>query len=125
MNAIGVRIISLRESYKLTQEALASSLGISRASLSHYEKLRREPDFKTIQRIADFFNVSVDYLLGRTSNPKMVLDETVKDFVDNLELSDRNIMEKFSLIIDGRELSEEETKSFIAFVRAQRLMKTN
>lgn len=123
MNSIGLRIMSLRESHKLTQETLAGRLGISRASLSHYEKLRREPDFSTIQKIADFFNVSVDYLLGRTSNPKMVLDENVKNFVDNLELSDRNLMQKFSLIIDGRELSEEEAKSFIAFVRAERSMR--
>lgn len=123
MTSIGLRIMSLRERNHLTQETLAGSLGISRASLSHYEKMRREPDFNTIQKIADFFKVSIDYLLGRTSNPNMVLDENVKDFVDHLELSDRNIIDRFSLIIDGRELSEEEAKSFIAFVRAERSMK--
>lgn len=50
----------------------------------------------------------------------MVLDECVKDFLDHLELSDGAILEKFKLVIDGRELTEEEAKRFIAFVRAER-----
>ncbi|MFX4261030.1 helix-turn-helix domain-containing protein [Pelotomaculum propionicicum] len=61
------RLISLRKSKKLTQIKLAKILKISRGALSMYEIGQREPDYATLQRIADYFNVSTDYLLGRTN----------------------------------------------------------
>lgn len=61
----GSRIALLRDKRRLKQEELAHVLGISRASLSHYEQNRREPDHETLIRIADFFQVSIDYLVGR------------------------------------------------------------
>lgn len=120
MTILGRRITELRESRKMTQEELAKKLNISRASLSHYEKNRREPDYETLQKIADYFQVSIDYMFGRTANSKEILDEQVRDFVDSLELSDSNILESFTLTIDGRELTDEEARRFIAFVRAER-----
>lgn len=65
----GERIALLRTEAGLTQEELADKIGISRASLSHYEKNRREADYNTLIRFADFFDVSVDYIIGRTNNP--------------------------------------------------------
>ncbi|MDR6552312.1 helix-turn-helix transcriptional regulator [Paenibacillus qinlingensis] len=120
MTKYGDRIAFLRERHALTQEDLANKLGISRASLSHYETSRREPDYTTINKIASFFHVSIDYLLGRTNQSDRILDEEVRDFVDNLELSDEKIMEKFALTIDGKKLSPDEARRFIAFVRAER-----
>lgn len=119
----GDRIAHLREKRGLTQEELSVKLGISRAALSHYETNRREPDYDTLGNIANFFNISLDYLLGRTNNPESVLDQDVRDFVDSLELSDESILEKFDLTVDGRKLTVEEAKRFIAFVRADRSMK--
>jgi transcriptional regulator with XRE-family HTH domain len=119
----GDRIALLREKNGLTQEELSAKLGISRAALSHYETNRREPDYNTLQKIADFFEVSIDYLLGRTDDPKRTMDHDVRDFVDSLELSDERILEKFTLTVDGRKLTPEEAKRFIAFVRAERSLK--
>lgn len=64
---IGKRIAQLRLNHqpRLTQEEFAKKIGISRAALSHYEKDRRDPDYETLQKIADFFDVSTDLLLGR------------------------------------------------------------
>ncbi|CAG7632755.1 helix-turn-helix domain-containing protein [Paenibacillus allorhizosphaerae] len=121
----GERIASLREKLSMTQEDLSNKLGISRASLSHYENNRRAPDYETIVKIANLFHVSIDYIIGRTEDPQMVLDEEVREFVDSLELSDDKIMEKFSLTIDGKKLSVEEAKRFIAFVRAERSINKN
>jgi transcriptional regulator with XRE-family HTH domain len=119
---IGSRISQLRDSRGWTQEELSQALGISRAALSHYEKNRREPDSETLTKMADVFNVSLDYLVGRTEHPHMVLDEDVGAFVDRLELSDEEILSKFALTVDGRQLSPEEARRFIAFVRAERAM---
>jgi len=119
---IGNRLAFLRDQRGLTQEELAASLGISRAALSHYEKSRREPDTETLGKIADLFQVSIDYLVGRTSQPQTTLDPEIRQFADELELSDEQILENFSLTIDGRKLTADEARRFIAFVRAERNM---
>lgn len=121
----GERIAALREKHSLTQEGLSNKLGITRASLSHYENNRREPDYETIVSIANLFNVSIDYLIGRTDDPNSVLDEDVREFVDSLELSNEKILEKFALTVDGMKLTPEEAKRFIAFVRAERSINNN
>lgn len=120
---IGERIAKLRDDRGWTQEQTAGMLGISRAALSHYEKNRREPDTETLSKFADLFKVSVDYLVGRTSIPYVTLDEPVREFVDQLELAEEDILSKFALTIDGLKLSPDEARRFIAFVRAERNMK--
>jgi len=119
----GNRITELRDSKGWTQEQLSGMLGISRAALSHYEKNRRKPDFDTLTRLADLFAVSIDYLIGRTENKNTPLEQGVREFVDQLELADKDLLDRFNLTIDGRQLTEEEAKRFIAFVRAERMMK--
>ena len=57
----------LRLASHMTQNDLAQRLGLTRSRVSMYESGSREPDFETLELIADFFNVDVDYLLGRTS----------------------------------------------------------
>lgn len=121
--SIGNRIAKLRDDRGWTQEQTASSLGISRAALSHYEKNRREPDSEILSKFADLFHVSIDYLVGRTNSPQINLDEPIREFVDQLELSDEELLHKFDLTIDGRKLTLEEARRFIAFVRAERMMK--
>ncbi|MNC38355.1 HTH-type transcriptional regulator Xre [compost metagenome] len=122
MFTCGDKIALLREKRGLTQEDLANKIGISRASLSHYEKNRREPDYATMTKLADFFHVSVDYLLGRTSEPTQVTDMAIRDLSENLELSDEQLLDKFSFTVDGRKLTPEESRRFIAFIRADRSM---
>ena len=51
---------SLRTQHKLTQQELATKLGVSRSAIGMYENGEREPDFETLEAIADFFNVSMD-----------------------------------------------------------------
>ncbi|HEY0826868.1 MAG TPA: helix-turn-helix transcriptional regulator [Bacilli bacterium] len=118
----GNRIAALRDKQKLTQEQLSVSLGISRAALSHYEKNRREPDYETLIKIANYFKVSMDYLVGRTNHPEVQLNEEIREFVNTLDLSDEEVLSKFSLAVDGKKLTVEEAKRFIAFVRAERSM---
>lgn len=116
----GNRIAHLRDERRLTQEELSSKVGITRAALSHYENNRREPDYETIQKIADFFKVSVDYLVGRSSEPNMNTDSEARAFAEQLELSDQALLAKYAFTIDGKPLTAEETRRFLAFIRAER-----
>ena len=57
----------LRKLRNITQTVLADAINTTRSSISNYENGTRQPDGETIELIADFFDVSVDYLLGRSS----------------------------------------------------------
>jgi Predicted transcriptional regulators len=57
---------NIRKEKNITQEELAKVLNMKRTSISGYETGRKEPDFKTLSEIADYFDVSIDYLLGRS-----------------------------------------------------------
>ena len=59
-------LILLRESKKLRQEDVAKMLGISRQAYCTYENDRHQAGYDTLIKLADFFEVSIDYLLGRT-----------------------------------------------------------
>ena len=64
MSIFPMRLKSLRQSFNLTQPQLADKLGLSRSTISMYELGSREPDFETLEAIADFFNVDMNYLVG-------------------------------------------------------------
>lgn len=63
-------LASLRKAKGDTQNDLAKYLDITRPAYSAYENNRREPDYDTLLKIADYYGVTTDYLLGRTENPK-------------------------------------------------------
>lgn len=65
----GNRLTQLRKSHKMSQYDLADKLSFSRGQIANYEQGQRQPDYDTLQKLADFFDVSTDYLLGRTEDP--------------------------------------------------------
>ena len=56
----------LRTEAGVTQKQLADAISVSQQSINKYENHNIEPDIATLSRIADFFHVSIDYLVGRT-----------------------------------------------------------
>lgn len=65
------RLKELRKLHGITQVRLSMDLCMSQNTISRYETGEREADYKTLILFADYFNVSIDYLLGRTDNPTM------------------------------------------------------
>lgn len=65
------RLKELRKSRKLTQVSLQMHTGIEQALLSKFENEERIPPTETLLRLAEFYNVSIDYILCRTDNPKI------------------------------------------------------
>ncbi|NNV07537.1 XRE family transcriptional regulator [Geobacillus sp. MMMUD3] len=63
------RLKMLRLQKKLTHQDMADFLGITRQGYSKYENGQSQPDIDTINKLAEFFNVTTDYLLGRTDHP--------------------------------------------------------
>lgn len=67
------RLKELRETRHLSQVRLALDLNLSQNSISRYENLEREAGYDILIMLADYFHVSLDYLLGRTDNPNINL----------------------------------------------------
>lgn len=65
------RLKELRKTRGISQLKLAMDLGLTQNSVSRYESGSREADYKTLIALAEYFNVSIDYLLERTDNPDL------------------------------------------------------
>lgn len=97
------RIVEMRKKRHKTQEALAKQIGVTRSALSQYELGSRQPDYETIKRMADYFEVSTDYLLGKevTSGSFLTDPQKIKLFelIDELDEDDKNyVMETIKRI---------------------------
>lgn len=111
----------LRNSCGLTQAEIAEKLGISRSTIGMYETGAREPDFDTLEKIADFFNVDIDYLLGRTAKTTL-LPESVGQYYLNDET--REIAQEVfenpelrSLFHVARDIAPDELRAHIDFMK--------
>lgn len=62
------RLKELRKARKISQLKLSLDLSMNQNTISRYENMEREADYETLIKFADYFGVSVDYLLGRTEN---------------------------------------------------------
>ncbi|MFZ5974264.1 MAG: helix-turn-helix domain-containing protein [Bacillota bacterium] len=91
-NVLGMRIRELRQNARLSQTQFANVLHVRNSTLSQYESGHRSPNDQIKRRIADYFNVSLDYLLGRTSetNPSAAL-KTSGVFTIEIDIRKRNM----------------------------------
>ena len=89
---------TLRKEKHLTQEQLASYLNISRSTIAGYETKLRQPDFETLQRLSDYFEVSIDFLI--TGENSIVFHKAAYLHVDeiSLELEIKSVCQQLSTI---------------------------
>ena len=66
-----MRLKELRRARHLSQLKVAMDLNMSQNTISRYENGQRRPSFEELVALADYFDVSIDYLLGRTDNPQV------------------------------------------------------
>lgn len=98
----------LRTASKMTQPELAGKLGISRSTVSMYESGAREPDFETLEDIADLFNVDMNTLIGTDSIDQLPMKPPTDDDI------------KFALFGGSGDITDamyEEVKKFAAYVK--------
>ena len=88
-NVFAQRLRTLRQERNKKRQEVADDLGISRASLEYYEKGKRKPDIEILAKLADYYDVSADYLLGRT-NAKTT-DKDLRFVCDYLGLTEKTV----------------------------------
>lgn len=126
----------LRDRKKITQQQLADKLDISRSTIGMYENGSREPDFETLELIADFFNVNMDRLIGNL-NPtnKRTIPvlgyvragipiEAIEDILDYEEISEDMARqgEYFGLKIQGDSMEPRMREGDVVIIRKQNIV---
>lgn len=106
---IGRRIKDLRREKDLLQKDLANELKLSQQTISLYESGKREPDYKTLDTIAKFFDVTIDYILGRTDikNGVIIDKNNIPEELRNIDV-DHLVVAKYAQdkSIDAETLKE-------------------
>ncbi len=107
-----MRIRELRIKSGYNQKEFAAILNVAPNTYNQWETGKREPDYEMLKKIADYFNVSVDYLLGREEAEKSPIG--IKPTEDDV---------KVALFGGDEEVTEEmwnEVKSFVEFVKSKK-----
>lgn len=116
MNIFGSRLKQLRTSKKITQNELSKLLDVSRSAVAGYETSGKQPDFEKVLLLANFFEVSTDYLLGITDDP------TPSQASDQLHafIADHNLSAMFH---NYNKWTDEEKKILLNFLEAQEALR--
>jgi len=80
------RLKALRKEKGKTQQDMSDYLGITRPAYTAYEIGNRQPDYDLLKKIADYFEVTTDYLLGRSDKPHLTEEEEFQAFINDPEL---------------------------------------
>lgn len=106
---VGKRLKHIRERKHLKQNYVAKKLGVHNSTLNKYESGEREPDLETLHKLAEIYEVSTDYLLGRTDYPQGI-DLTNKSEEEKNKIYEQFVIEKADEPIKfrGKELTPEQ-----------------
>lgn len=124
-DTIGSRIRFLREQSDLTQAELADTIGVTASAIGLYENDKREPSLKVLNKFADYFNSSADYLLGRDAEFKsgsMSLESAIRSTAtyNGVKVSDADkeaIIELAKDYLDSKDNKDRLASQNIARVR--------
>lgn len=131
-----------------SQRKLADKSGVDNSTISRIEKEIQIPEVETLKQLAPYLTstslVELMVVCGywdeeelldidsfenqkdeekKESPSKIEEDSTETEFIEKINLSDKDLLDQFELVLDGKSLSEEETRGIIAYIRSLRLMK--
>jgi transcriptional regulator with XRE-family HTH domain len=86
---LGTRVKTLRKEMKLTQQGLGDKVGLKKSSISEIENGRNSPSNEVLNKLAEVFGVTADYLLGRSEHKKLTMEESSEIKKEMLEMADK------------------------------------
>lgn len=121
--SFSVTLTELRKEKRLTQKEAAAKLGVSQALLSHYEKGIRECSREFLIKAADFYGVSCDYLLGRTTERTGEIGFDIhKAIPGDFVLSSETLERAFIALIEMLERGKDEKLNLLVAAELYRLI---
>jgi len=114
LKEVAERLRHLRESVKLSQVKMSEVVGVKQSSLNRYELNQASPTFETLTRYADYFDVSMDYIFGRTDNPQGKLYE----YKPKIEQTDPEMKKFVEMCFDPKSpMSERLKETLLAMLK--------
>ncbi|ALS75993.1 transcriptional regulator [Planococcus plakortidis] len=110
MKQLSKKIKDLREARGLSPEELADRLGFAKSTVWAYESGKKQVSVVHLERLADFFEISVDSLLDRN-------DRTI-----NVDLQNTNFLNEYTVMLDDQPLNEAELAEAASFIQVKRRM---
>lgn len=124
MNTFGEQLKGLRKEKGLTQKQLADALKLDQSTISYWEQNKKLPDLRTFDKLASFFQVSMDRfkiaVAGSLTEEEKLLQDTVSS---QPTITVEDLKNKFDLIVDGRPATKEEIEEAMLYIAIQRKMK--
>lgn len=108
-----MRLKELRKSKRLTQSDMASFIGVNQNTYSYWENGKTKIDNETLEKLADYFNVSVDYLLGREESDTNYYDPEVAEMI-NAAHKDPDLRVLFSA---SKKLTKDELQAVLSMIK--------
>ena len=110
---LGDKIKTLRAEKGIERAELAETLGITYHALSKYETNEREPDYETVKKLADYFGVTTDYLLGRTLIPYIEIEIDGVETLEDARALGKKIGEEIAALVNSKGLTEEQARDVL------------
>lgn len=114
METLAFRLRELRKEKGLTLEQMAKDLNTTKVTLSRYENGTREPKSEMLSQLSDYFNVSIDYLFGKTDEKNHISKIGQADVKKALEDIKAQLENNDALMFDGEYLNEDAIESLIS-----------
>lgn len=93
-----IKLKTLREQNSLTQRSFAEHLNVSHGAIGMWETGKRDPDIETLIKIADYFGVSIDYLVGHTNEPYIITNPAPSDEYTDAE---KRVIAAYRTLVPG------------------------
>ncbi|PFA62913.1 hypothetical protein CN378_17895 [Bacillus sp. AFS015802] len=111
METIGARLKEIREKSDLTLDEFANKINLTKGIIWSYEFGKKEPSINHLKRIAEFFNISLEFLIYG-------VDKKI-----DINLNEELIKDQFFMTVDEIEVSQDELLEVIAYIKAKRIVK--
>lgn len=112
MGTLATRLKQLRLERGITLEQVAKDLNTTKVTISRYENSVREPKSDTLRQLANYFDVSIDYLLGESDERKHITDDE-REVQVILEETRKKLENNEGLMFDGEPMSKEAIESLL------------
>lgn len=106
-NILKIRLKTLRNNLGFTQEDVAKKVGLTKSAYGYYEQGKTVPDAYMVSKLAEIFNVTTDYILGRTDIKKSELENENEDEEKDIEKAIDELLQQDGLMLCGDELDDE------------------
>lgn len=125
MKIIAERLRNFREQLGLSQRKIAEKIGITQTSVYRYENDLADPSTESLLWYADYFDVSLDYIFGRTDNPQGKTFDYKPENIKEISKQNENLKEFINMCFDPKSSMNERLKNTLFQIFSEEKEKNN